>query len=69
MGDKRLDDIELFADILKVSKDGFVQGITTLALVEDNWYYKTEVMTEDDREYVIPIDERLNKKISSLLES
>ena len=65
----KFDDIELFTDILKISKDGFVQGVITLALVEDDWYYKTEVMTDDDREYVIPIDEGLNKKISSLLES
>ena len=43
------EDIELFADILKISKDGFVQGITTVALVEGNWYYKTEVMADDTR--------------------
>ena len=61
------EDIELFADILKVSKDEFVQGITTLVLVEGNWYYKTEVMADDTREYVIPISESLNKKINDLL--
>lgn len=61
------EDIELFADILKISKDGFVQGITTVALVEGNWYYKTEVMADDTREYVIPISESLNKKINDLL--
>ena len=61
------EEIELFADILKVSKDEFVQGITTLVLVEGNWYYKTEVMADDTREYVIPISESLNKKINDLL--
>ena len=61
------EDIELFADVLKISKDEFVQGITTLALVDGNWYYKTEVMADDTREYVIPISESLNKKINDLL--
>ena len=53
----------MFADILKVSKDGLVQGVTTLAKVKGNWYYKTEVMTDDDREYVLDIPKTLNEKI------
>jgi hypothetical protein len=63
------DDIEMFADVLKVSKDGFVQGITTIAMVDGNWYYKTEVMEDETREYVIPILDSLNQKINSLLEN
>lgn len=60
------DDIEMFADILKVSKDGLVQGVTTLAKVKGNWYYKTEIMTDNDREYVLDIPKTLNEKIISI---
>lgn len=60
------DDIDKFASILKVSKDELVQGITTLAQVDLTWYYKTEVMTDDDREYVITIIDSLNEKIKDL---
>lgn len=62
------DEIDRFADILKVSKDNLVQGITTLAQVDYNWYYKTEIMTDNDKEYVIEITNSLNKKINDLLE-
>jgi hypothetical protein len=61
------DDIEMFADVLKVSKDGFVQGVTTIAMVDGNWYYKTEVMTDDDREYVIKLSDSLSEKINDLI--
>ena len=60
--------IDMFADILKVSKDGLVQAVVTLAQVDNYWYYKTENMTEDDREYVIKITESLNEKINNLIE-
>ena len=63
------DDIENFADILKVSKDGLVQGVTLLALVNGNWYYKTEIMTDDDREYVVKIVDSLNKKINFIYDN
>lgn len=59
-------DIEMFADLLKVSKDGLVQGVTTLAKVKGNWYYKTEIMTDNDREYVLNIPKTLNEKIISI---
>ena len=39
----------MFCDIVKISKDGLVQGLIVLAKVDDNWYYKTEVMTDDDQ--------------------
>lgn len=58
----------MFADIMKVSKDGLVQGITTLARVDGDWYYKTEKMTEDDKEYVVGIGDTLNKKINIMLD-
>ena len=55
--------IEQFADIVKVSKDGFVEAIISLAKYEDSWYWKTEIMTDDDREYIIPLSKSLNSKI------
>lgn len=60
-------DIDMFADILKISKDGLVQGIITLVQVDGIWYYKTEIMTDDDREYVIKITDTLNEKINKLI--
>ena len=62
------DEIDKFADILKVSKDGLVQAIVTLAQVDDHWYYKTEIMTDDDREYVVKIIDSLNTKINNLMD-
>ncbi len=61
------DEIDCFADILKVSKDGLVQAIIVLAKVDDVWYYKTEIMTDDDREYVVKITDSLNDKINNLM--
>lgn len=61
------DEIDMFADIQKVSKDGLVQGIIVLAKVDDVWYYKTEIMTDDNREYVIKLSDSINKKINNLL--
>lgn len=62
------DDIECFSDILKVSKDGLVQGVVTLARVDGIWYYKSEVMTDDDREKVIKVFDSLNDKINRLMD-
>ena len=63
------DEINSFASILKISKDNLIQGIITLARINDTWYYKTEVMTDDDREYVIKITDSLNDKINDLINS
>lgn len=60
------DDIEMFSSIQKVSKDGLVQGTVTLARINNDWYYKTEIMTDDDREYVIKLEDSLNDKINDL---
>ena len=65
--DITFDEINKFGDLLKVSKDGLVQGIVTLAQVDGNWYYKTEVMTDDDKEIVIELEKTLNDKINALL--
>ena len=59
-------EIEKFASILKISKDSLVQGIITLVQVKEYWYYKTEIMTDDDREYVIKLPKSLNDKINNL---
>ena len=61
------DDINMFCDIVKISKDGIVQGLIVLAKVDDNWYYKTEVMTDDDQEYVIKLSNSLSEKINDLI--
>ena len=60
-------DIDMFVDILKISKDGLIQGIVNLVQVDGNWYYKTEIMTDDDKEYVIKIQDSLNEKINNLV--
>ena len=60
------DEIQQFADIQKISRDGLVQAIITLARVDGDWYYKTEIMTDDDKEYVIKLPNSLNNKINSL---
>ena len=62
------DDIDMFCDIVKISKDGLVQGLIVLAKVDDNWYYKTEVMNENDREYVIKLSKPINEKINNLMD-
>lgn len=60
-------EIDKFVDILKISKDGLVIGIINLVLVDDCWFYKTEIMTEEDLEYVVRIPSSLNKKINDLI--
>jgi len=62
------EEINMFADVLKVSKDGLVQAIIVLAQVDNEWYYKTEIMTDDDKEYVVKVSDSLNKKINKLME-
>jgi hypothetical protein len=63
------DDIDSFASVLKISKDNLVQGILTLACVDGTWYYKTEVMSDENREYIVKITESLNNKINDLMNS
>lgn len=61
------DDIEMFADITKISKDKTIFALISLARVDHTWYWKTEVMTDDDREYIIEIPETLNSKLNDIL--
>lgn len=61
------DDIEMFADITKISKDKTIFALISLARVDHTWYWKTEIMTDDDREYIIEVPETLNSKLNDIL--
>ncbi len=60
-------DIEMFADITKISKDKTIFALISLARVNHTWYWKTEIMTDDDREYIIEVPETLNSKLNDIL--
>ena len=61
------EDIDLFVDVIKVSKDQNVKGILNLVLCDDQFYYKSEIMSEDDREYVIALSSSLNQKLLNVI--
>ena len=61
------DDIDMFVDVYKVSKDDGFKGSINLVLCDGTLYYKTEVMSDDDREYVIELSKHLNQKIQESL--
>ena len=61
------DDIKKFVDIVKVSKDGFMEAIINTVNYKDSWYWKTEIMTDNDEEYIIPLTDSLNNKINNLV--
>ena len=65
----KFDDIKEFASIKKISKDNTVYALISLANYKDSWYYKTEVMNDNDEEYIIDFPESLNKKIFDLRNS
>ena len=65
----KFDDIKEFASIMKISKDNTVYALISLANYKDSWYYKTEVMNDNDEEYIIDLPESLNKKIFDLRDS
>ena len=58
------EDIEKFASIQKISKDKMITGIITIIYYKNSWYYKTEIMTEDDREYIIKLPNTITNKIN-----
>ena len=60
------DDIEMFSSIVKESRDGFIFALTTLARCSDKWYWKTEIMNDNNEEYMVPLPETLNRKLSEL---
>ena len=57
------EEIEQFASIVKVSKDGFIYSLISLAQCDNRWYWKTEIMNDNDEEYVIVLPNTLNEKI------
>ena len=63
------DDIEMFASIVKESRDGFVFALTTLARCGGKWYWKTEIMNDNDEEYMVLLPETLNIRLSELSQS
>ena len=65
----KFDDIKGFASIKKISKDNTVYALISLANYKDSWYYKTEVMNDNDEEYIIDLPESLNQKIFDLRNS
>ena len=60
------DDIEMFSSIVKESRDGFIFALITLARCSDKWYWKTEIMNDNNEEYMVPLPETLNRKLSEL---
>lgn len=66
------DEIELQGSLIKISKDGFIEGRTGLALYEGKWYWRTEIIDESREqdgiwpEYVIPLPGGVNDKIVKL---
>lgn len=59
----KFEDIKGFASIQKISDDNLVKGLISLANYDNSWYWKSEVMTDDDREYIIKLPDSLNEKI------
>lgn len=62
------DDIKQFSNIVKESEDGLVKALIDLVHYEDSWYWKSEIMTDDDKEYIIKLPDSLSNKIFSLLD-
>ena len=66
------DEIEMQGSLIKVSKDGFIEGRTGLALYDDSWYWRTETIDENREcdgewpEYVIPLPEAVSIEIMGL---
>lgn len=59
--------IEKMGTIKKISKDGFMSAIITLAYHNEKWYWRTEIMddtTPENFEYVIELPKTLTKKIN-----
>lgn len=59
--------IDKFVDIVKISDDNFIEALINIVQCDDFWYWKTEIMNENDEEYIVPLPQSLNKKIFNLL--
>lgn len=61
------DDIQQFIDLVKISKDNFLKGTINFVYDGQAFYYKTEIMNDNDEELMIELSDSLNKKLLSLL--
>lgn len=61
--------IEKFGTIVKVSNDKMVKSVLSIAYYDGNWYWKTEIMDneDDDLEYAVKLPESLSILINNLL--
>ena len=63
------DEIETQGSLIKVSKDGFIEGRTGLAEYDGKWYWRTETIDENRErdgewpEYVIPLPDAVSDEI------
>ena len=63
------DEIELQGTLKKTSSDGIIIGITDLAYYEGQWYWRSEIIDENQEkdgtwpEYVYPMPESFQKKV------
>lgn len=59
------EELEEMGSIIKVSKDNFITGTTSIAKYKDKWYWRTEIINEDKEkddtypEYLIELPEGL----------
>jgi len=67
------DEIETQGNLIKISKDSFVRGITDLAQYKGKWYWRTETIDESREkngewpEYVIPLPEAVSDEINGAI--
>lgn len=67
------DEIETQGSIIKISKDGFIEGRTGLAEYQGQWYWRTETIDENRErdgewpEYMIPLPETVSDQIINML--
>ncbi len=62
----KFEDIEKHGSLTKKSKDGKITGIISLAYVKNNWYYRTEIMNDNDEEYVVKLPDTLIKRLNDM---
>lgn len=67
------DEIETQGSLIKISKDGFIEGRTGLAEYQGQWYWRTETIDENRErngewpEYMIPLPETVTDQIINML--
>ena len=63
------DDVEVFASLVKNSKDGLLYASTSLAYFENTWYWRSEIINDTVEgwpEYVVPLPESLLVRIEQV---